>query len=193
MAALAADGLDDVRVAVNLSAVQFAAPGLSALVAGTLQATSLPAERLELELTESVLMNDVETSAAMLAGLKRLGVHIAIDDFGTGYSSLAYLKRFPIDTLKIDRSFIRDIADDPDDASIVSATIGLARSLRLGVVAEGVEAREQVEFLSDNGCDRCQGYLLAKPMPLAELRRWLAGEPQPGTAPFAGRALEVVS
>ena len=192
-AAMAVDGMEGFRVAVNLSAVQFAAPGLSTAVAEILADSGLNARRLELELTETVLMGDAEKSAAMLAELKRLGVQISIDDFGTGYSSLAYLKRFPIDTLKIDRSFIRDIANDADDASIVTATIGLARSLRLNVVAEGVSEREQLDFLIANDCDRCQGFLLARPMPLGDLREWLRAEQAGASVVTAQRELRVVS
>ncbi len=189
----AAEIAADVRVSVNLSAVQFASPGLSTLVAEVVGSTAVPPQRLELELTETVLMGDAERSASMLAELKSLGVQIAVDDFGTGYSSLAYLKRFPIDTLKIDRSFIQDVPGDPDDVAIVKATIGLARSLRLQVVAEGVSEREQLDFLLENGCDRCQGFLLARPMPLEALRGWLARERDGDLALFPDRGLRVVS
>ncbi len=134
-----------------------------------LQETGLDARCLELELTESQLMQNPDEVAAILRELKALGVLISVDDFGTGYSSLSYLKRFPIDTLKIDRSFVRDIATDPDDAAIVSAIITMAHALDIRTVAEGVETAAQLDFLRARGCDAIQGYYLCRPQPAAEL------------------------
>lgn len=183
-----ARGIEGFRVSVNVSAAQFKKRGFDALVADALRDSGMSADRLELELTESVLMEDVESSAAMLRDLKSLGLQLAIDDFGTGYSSLAYLKRLPIDSLKIDQSFIRDIADDPDDAAIVAATIGLAQTLRLSVVAEGVQDRTQLDYLLERDCDACQGFLLARPMPASDLETWLASNSQESVL-SAGRSL----
>lgn len=120
---------------------------------------------LQLELTESLVMHDAEHFVAPLEAPDRLGVELAVDDFGTGYSNLAYLKRFPVSRLKVDRTFVRDIATDPDDATIVRAVISLVHSLSLAVVAEGVETSEQLDFLAANGCDEIQGYLISKPVP----------------------------
>jgi PAS domain S-box-containing protein len=166
------------RVSVNLSGAQFKEPRLKDVIAGILAETGLPPELLELELTESVLMKDAKESAALLCELKALGVRISIDDFGTGYSSLSYLKRFPIDTLKIDRTFVGDMGRDADDAAIVAMTIMLGHALRLQVVAEGVEDEEQMAFLREHGCDECQGFLFARPLPAAELERWLVERTQ---------------
>jgi EAL domain-containing protein (putative c-di-GMP-specific phosphodiesterase class I) len=154
------------KVSVNLSARQFIKQDIQQEVAQALQASQLPAELLELELTESVIMEDVEESTKALHSLRHLGVKLAVDDFGTGYSSMAYLKRFPLSSLKIDRSFIIDIADDSDDAAIVAATIALGHSLNLQVVAEGVESQQQLQMLKALGCDTIQGYYLHKPMPI---------------------------
>jgi diguanylate cyclase len=139
---------------------------------------------LELELTESVLMQHAESSASMLGALKSIGVRLAVDDFGTGYSSLSYLKRFPIDSLKIDQSFVRDIATDTDDATIVSAVITMSKSLRQCVIAEGVETVEQLTFLLAHGCDEAQGYYFSKPVVPHQFAKLL----KPGTAPFATHA-----
>jgi EAL domain-containing protein (putative c-di-GMP-specific phosphodiesterase class I) len=137
-------------------------------VAQTLAVTGLAPHHLELELTESMMMQDVPQLIRMLHELKRLGVRIAIDDFGAGYSSLGYLKRFPVDHLKIDRSFVLDIATDPDDAAIVRSIIALGHALGLRVVAEGVETSEQMSFLERNECDEVQGFHLGRPVPAAE-------------------------
>ena len=138
---------------------------MAAHVRAVLHDTGLPAERLELELTESVVMQQAAESIEHLNALKALGVRLSIDDFGTGYSSLAYLKRFPIDKLKIDRSFVDGLPDDRDDREIASTIIAMARSLGLRVLAEGVETRAQLEFLRERGCDEYQGYLFSKPVP----------------------------
>ncbi len=161
-------------IAVNLSARQFRDDGRLDAIPAILSEAGLSPRMLEVEITESVLMHHREPTVALLAGLKELGVSIAIDDFGTGYSSLAYLKRFPVDSLKIDRSFVRDIDTDADDAAIVQAIIGLAHSLELRVVGEGVETAEQREFLTRAGCDEAQGFLFSRPMPSEQFERLLA-------------------
>jgi EAL domain-containing protein (putative c-di-GMP-specific phosphodiesterase class I) len=156
-------GFEHISVAVNLSARQLKADIIS-IIEVALAVSGLPASALELELTESMIMGNPQDSVAILAQLKALGLTIAVDDFGTGYSSLSYLKRFPIDTLKIDKEFVRDITEDPDDAAITSAIITLAHSLDLNVVAEGVETQAQLNFLREGGCDQVQGFLLSKPL-----------------------------
>ncbi len=130
--------------------------------------------RVVLEITESVIIESAGQALATLAEIAALGVRLAIDDFGTGYSGLAYLKRFPIDMVKIDQSFVRDLTVDPDDAAIVTAIIAMSRSLQLSVVAEGVESPAQLEMLQRMGCESAQGYHLAHPMPASELDDWLA-------------------
>ena len=157
-------GWPDLSMSVNLSAMQFRRAGLIETVSGALARSGLPAHLLELELTESILLQDVENNLDMVRQLKSLGVRLSIDDFGTGYSSLSYLKHFAVDRLKIDRSFVRDISTDPDDAAIVRAVIQLARSLRLGVIAEGVETQEQLTFLREEGCNEMQGFLFSRPL-----------------------------
>jgi diguanylate cyclase (GGDEF)-like protein len=157
-------GLPKLSVAVNLSARQFADSMLLAKLTRIIQASGLDPAHLELEITESVVMANGESAVAVLDKLKSIGVQIAIDDFGTGYSSLAYLKRFPIDTLKVDRSFIRDIPANSGDMKITRAIIALAHSLRLNVVAEGVETAEQLQFLRSLSCDAVQGYFLYRPL-----------------------------
>ncbi|HAT32439.1 MAG TPA: PAS domain S-box protein [Janthinobacterium sp.] len=157
-------GLGPLRVAVNLSARQFTQKALLESVADALRESGLEARFLELELTESMVMSDVEHAITILRGLKGLGIHISIDDFGTGYSSLSYLRRFPIDVLKIDQSFVKDICGNDDDAAIVLAVISLAHSLRLSVIAEGVETAEQLAFLRAHGCDHMQGYFFSRPL-----------------------------
>lgn len=156
-------GFSGLSMAVNLSARQLKADIISTIEVA-LAVSGLPAKALELELTESMIMGNPQESVNILSKLKALGLTIAVDDFGTGYSSLSYLKRFPIDTLKIDREFVRDITNDPDDAAITSAIIALAHSLELNVVAEGVETQEQLNFLALQGCDQVQGFLLSKPL-----------------------------
>lgn len=161
------------RVAVNLSARQFADPALMATITHALQSSGLPPARLEIEITESLLMDNPERTVSVLAALRRAGVGVAIDDFGTGYSSLSYLKTFPLDRLKIDRSFVRDVEDKADSAAIVQAIIALAHSLGLSVIAEGVEDEGQLDFLLAQDCDEVQGYLFAPPRAPAELHALL--------------------
>ncbi len=163
-----AAGFKPVCIAVNLSARQFRQQDLVELVTRILQETGLDAAYLELELTESMIMQNVEAAIATLTRLKAIGVKFSIDDFGTGYSSLSYLKRFPIDSLKIDQSFVRDISTDPDDAAITKTIISMAHDLGLRVIAEGVETQEQETFLRLHHCDEIQGYFFSKPVPAKE-------------------------
>ena len=169
------EGLPPVHVAVNIASPHFRQGELMKSVAAALQGTGLAPTYLELEVTESMLMQSVETTLKTLYQLKDTGVRLAIDDFGTGYSSLAYLKRFPLDTLKIDRSFIKDLPRDPEDAAIAKAIIAMAHSLRLAVVAEGVETPEQLAFLQQHGCDLVQGFLFSRPVPSVEIPALLMG------------------
>jgi len=150
---------------VNLSGRQLEQPDLAQTVQDVLDQTGFPPNLLELEITESTIMRRAEDVIPTLRKLRAMGIRLAVDDFGTGYSSLSYLKRFPIDTLKIDRSFVRDIATDPDDAAIITAIIALAQGLRLKVVAEGVEDQDQKSFLKQRGCEFMQGFYISKPLP----------------------------
>jgi len=162
-----------VRVSVNVSARQFRQPELVDFIGRSLQDARLQPDALAVEITESALIDDPENAAATLSKLKDMGLTISLDDFGTGYSSLSYLKRFPIDSLKIDRAFVRDIVTDPDDAAIVTAIITMAQSLKLDVVAEGVETQQQVDFLRARGCHAAQGYFFSKPLPADQAGAWL--------------------
>lgn len=155
-------------IAVNLSALQFKRGNLLETVTGALERSGLPASQLELELTESILLQDMETVMKTLGSLKAIGVKLSIDDFGTGYSSLSYLKRLDVDKLKIDQSFVRDLMEDADDASIVKAIIQLSQTLQLTTIAEGVETSAQLGILKSNGCDQYQGYLFSRPLPAEE-------------------------
>jgi diguanylate cyclase (GGDEF)-like protein len=166
-------GLPAVRVAVNLSAKQFGQYHLDEMIASTLLETGLEPEWLELEITESAIMKNAEQNAGILRTLKDMGVSLAIDDFGTGYSSLSYLKHFPISRLKIDRSFVRDITTNPDDAAIAEIIIAMAQTLKLSVIAEGVETRAQMELLSFNNCIEMQGYLFSRPVPAEQFAKFL--------------------
>jgi len=168
------DGLGPLSLAVNLAARQFRDAGLVSRVAAVLERTQLPATTLELEITESGLMFDVERVIEVLRDLKQLGVSVAVDDFGTGYSSLSYLKRFPIDVLKIDQSFVRGIPQEAGDVAISTAIVAMAKSLRLRTVAEGVENSRQQEFLAALGCDEVQGYLFSRPLKPAAFARFVA-------------------
>jgi len=160
-------------ISVNLSANQFRQHNLVSIVESALKDSGIPPHLLELEITESMSMKKPEETLKMLGGLKDLGVRIAIDDFGTGYSSLSYLKRFPIDTLKIDRSFLMDIPENERDAEIVKAIITMAYSLNLTVIAEGVENEPQAQYLLRNGCAKMQGYLFSPPVPVMEFDKML--------------------
>jgi len=164
----------DLRIAVNLSARQFNDGGLISIVEYCLMRTKLPPRSLELEITESVIMQDNKWIGDVFRAFEGMGVRIAIDDFGTGYSSLSYLKRFPIDTIKVDRSFIRDVTTDIDDAAIVSAIIAMANSLKLDIVAEGVETKEQLEFVTVKGCNSMQGYFFSEPLTAEKMDKLLA-------------------
>jgi diguanylate cyclase (GGDEF)-like protein len=166
-------GLQPRPVAVNLSARQFRDKNLDGIIADVIRDVGIDPKYLEFELTESILMQDTVQAAAMLRNLKSLGVSIAVDDFGTGYSSLAYLKKFPLDTLKIDREFVRDCVSDPDDAAIAQSIVSLAHNLGLRVVAEGVETKEQLQYLASVGCDEMQGYYFSKPVPQADCTQML--------------------
>ncbi len=168
-----AAGLPPVTMAVNLSGQNFIRKNLLETIARIIRDTGLDPHHLELELTESVLMKNAREAALTLRALKDMGLHISIDDFGTGYSSLSYLKRFPLDTLKIDQSFIREVTTDPDNAAITRAIIAMARSLKLRVLAEGVEKEEQLEFLRANGCHALQGFLYSRPLPAEEVVRFI--------------------
>ncbi len=170
-------GHTDLVVSVNLSALQFAEQNLFESIADALADSGVAPAHLEMEITESTVMRDVDAAIETLRRLSASGIGIAIDDFGTGYSSLAYLKRFPIDTLKIDRSFVRDIPGDQDDAVIAQAIISLAHSLGLSVVAEGVETYEQLEFLKEKGCDQMQGFLFSPPVPAERFEELLKEQP----------------
>ena len=165
------------KVSVNLSARQLFDQGFAQRVADTLDETGFPAECLELEITESMIMRDTPHSILVLEALRATGVRIAIDDFGTGYSSLAYLKQFPIDCVKIDRSFIRDLPEDRDDASITRGIIAMAHNMKLEVVAEGVETVAQLEFLRIHGCDEIQGFLFSEPLVMRDFERYLSVTP----------------
>ena len=164
---------DPIRTSVNLSARQFKEKKLAEMITIILQETGLQGEYITLELTESLIMQDIEYSTRVIKQIKALGIAISIDDFGTGYSSLNYLRRFPIDILKIDRSFIIDVTNNVEDASIVRAIIALAHSLKMKVVAEGVETAEQYNFLKEHECDEIQGYLISKPLPVPEISTFL--------------------
>jgi len=179
------EGLAPLRVAVNISGAQLRHGDLADTVALALRDASLEPRHLEIEITESVVMQNASTALLMLDRLSQMGVHLAVDDFGTGYSSLSYLKRFPLNTLKIDRSFINDLSTDRDDAVIVQAIIALAHSLQLEVVAEGVEHPSQLVVLKEFGSDQYQGFLRSRPLPAPEFKRLLAQGGEAAPAPAA--------
>lgn len=158
-------GFTPIRISVNLSARQFEQSNLVDLISQILEETGLQASYLELEVTESFLMGDIERSVKTLKQLRELGIWLALDDFGTGYSSLNYLKRFPVNILKIDQSFVQDVMSNPDSAAVTNAIIALAKSLRLSITAEGVETKEQLDYLQIQGCDEGQGYYFSRPVP----------------------------
>ncbi|MGN6232716.1 MAG: bifunctional diguanylate cyclase/phosphodiesterase [Trinickia sp.] len=182
-------GLAPIHVAVNLSARQFADPHLQESILDALADAQLSGEYLELELTESMVMRHPEQAARWLTAIKCTGVRLSIDDFGTGYSSLAYLNRFPIDTVKIDRSFIRNVPDSHSDTQITSAVIALGHSLGLTVIAEGAETQPQIDFLRKEGCDEVQGYFFSRPIPAADVEAFLGKATDPGRAPGARSSL----
>jgi predicted signal transduction protein with EAL and GGDEF domain len=165
---------DDLAVAVNLSPAQFTSKSLVLDVVTALGGSGLAARRLELEITEAVLLHDTDATLATLNHLKELGVRISMDDFGTGYSSLSYLRKFPFDKLKIDQSFIRDLASRPESMAIVRAVAGLGRSLGISTTAEGVETIDQLRTVKAEGCTQVQGYLLSRPVAPGDVRRVLA-------------------
>ncbi|MCP5221530.1 MAG: EAL domain-containing protein [Zoogloeaceae bacterium] len=169
-------GVADLVMAVNLSGRQLQQRDLVSVVAEALERSALPPDRLKLELTESMIMDHGDEAIALLHSLKALGVSLSIDDFGTGYSSLAYLKRFPIDEMKIDRGFVRDTPDNASDAEIVATIVAMGRNLKLRVVAEGVETQQQLDFLIGLGCNACQGYLVSPGLSAADFERFLAHE-----------------
>jgi EAL domain-containing protein (putative c-di-GMP-specific phosphodiesterase class I) len=174
-------GLPAIPVAVNLSPRQFADENLLKDIDDALAGSGLASEHLQIEITESMVMHNVVKASATLSEIRKRGITIAIDDFGTGYSSMSLMKKFPIDTIKIDRSFVRDIPHDEEDKAITKAIIGMGKALGLKLVAEGVETAAQERFLMAHGCDEIQGYLLSKPVPpeaLAELFvDWMADAP----------------
>jgi diguanylate cyclase (GGDEF)-like protein len=167
-------GLGDIVVSVNISGVQFARQNVPELIAAALREHNLPPAYLETEITESVIMAQPDRAIQQLAAIKSLGVGIALDDFGTGYSSFSYLHRFPIDTLKIDRSFVSDICHKTEHAEIVAAIIAMSHILKLRVVAEGIEDQAQLQLLADRACDVIQGYLFSQPIPAEQMAQLLA-------------------
>lgn len=167
---LSRNGCEELKIAVNCSPINLAREELADEIEHALRVTGVEPQRLELEVTENALMGNIANTLVLLRQIRALGVSLSIDDFGTGYSSLAYLKRLPLNTLKIDRSFIQDIPKATQDMEIVQAIIVMAHTLHLQVVTEGVETFEQYEFLERHGCDFVQGYLLSRPVPLEELR-----------------------
>jgi diguanylate cyclase (GGDEF)-like protein len=178
------EGLPSLVVAVNLSGRDFQNLALASKVSGLVREAGLDPRLVEIEITESVAMHDFQKTLHILQGLRAEGMRVAIDDFGTGYSSLAYLKRFPIQTLKIDRAFIKDMMDDPQDRAIVNAIIVMAHAMNMEVLAEGVERPDQLEYLLEKGCDRAQGYHFGKPVPAEEFRAMLLRQKtSPGSAP----------
>ncbi|OIQ63563.1 phytochrome-like protein cph2 [mine drainage metagenome] len=174
--ATAARWPEDIHVAVNISAAQFRSPGLMQVIVGALATSGLQPTRLEIEITETVLLHNREATLAVLHQLRELGIRIAMDDFGTGHSSLAYLQRFPFDTIKIDRSFVKDITENTGSLNIVRAVAALARDMGLTATAEGVETSEQLERVTSEGCTEMQGFLFSRPLPAHEIERlFLAG------------------
>lgn len=167
-------GLDFGRIAVNISGIQIRQKDFAKLIENTLKKTGLPADKLELELTESYIMSDVEDNITQLSSLRDLGVHVSIDDFGTGYSSLGYLKQLPVNKLKIDRSFVKDIDTDVDSYIITRSIVALAKAMHLEVIAEGVENQEHSKQLTELGCELVQGFLYSKAIPAEQVKEWLS-------------------
>jgi EAL domain-containing protein (putative c-di-GMP-specific phosphodiesterase class I) len=173
----------DLHVAVNISAVQFRSPGLMQVIVGALAASGLHPTRLEIEITETVLLQNKETTLELLHQLRALGVRIAMDDFGTGYSSLTYLQCFPFDKIKIDRSFVKDITENTGSLNIVRAVAALANGMGMTATAEGVETSEQLDKITSEGCTEMQGYLFSKPLPAREIERLFLSGREPQKAP----------
>jgi EAL domain-containing protein (putative c-di-GMP-specific phosphodiesterase class I) len=169
--ATAAKWPGDLSVAVNISAAQFRGCGLMQVIVGALATSGLHPSRLEIEITETVLLQNRETTLAVLRQLRELGIRIAMDDFGTGYSSLTYLQCFPFDKIKIDRSFVKDITENAGSLNIVRAVAALARGMGMTATAEGVETREQLERITSEGCNEMQGFLFSRPLPAHEIER----------------------
>ena len=188
------EGLPPTRVSVNLSAFQFRDSNLLGTIRRALRDARLDSNFLEVEISESALMSDPEESVNILKRLSELGVLVSVDDFGTGYSSMSYLQRFPIDKLKIDRTFINEVTSSNDDASIVSAIVSLGHTLKLKVIAEGVETPEQLEFLQMLGCDQYQGYHYSAAMPANEFADLIRGgnrSEEPATAQDSDRTRSI--
>jgi EAL domain-containing protein (putative c-di-GMP-specific phosphodiesterase class I) len=162
---------EHLHVAVNISAMQFHSPGLMQVIVGALAASGLSPTRLEIEITETVLLHNKEATLAVLHQLRELGIRIAMDDFGTGYSSLTYLQSFPFDKIKIDRSFVKNITEDSSSLNIVRAVAALANGMGMTATAEGVETAEQLRSIASEGCTEMQGFLFSKPLPAAEIER----------------------
>jgi EAL domain-containing protein (putative c-di-GMP-specific phosphodiesterase class I) len=167
------EGLPAITISVNMSSIQFTDPALAARIVEIARVVGVPLEHVELEVTESALMRDFDSALATLQTLRNLGVRIAIDDFGTGYSSLSYLRRLPLDKLKFDQAFTTDAVESAEGAAIARAILAMAQSLRLTVVAEGVETQRQIDFLTDLGCTTMQGYLLSRPLPASAMTEFL--------------------
>jgi EAL domain-containing protein (putative c-di-GMP-specific phosphodiesterase class I) len=169
---------ETIKIAVNISAAQFGAPGLVEAISAAIDRAGVSGSRLIVEVTESVMIKDAERATTTLHAFRKLGAKIAMDDFGTGYSSLSYLRRFPFDKIKIDRSFVSEVDESDDAAEIVRATISMAKALGMITVAEGVETESQFARLALEGCNEIQGYLIARPMPAGDVLRFLGIEPQ---------------
>ena len=178
-------GLPGIDMAINLASPSFRQADLVARVAATLRRYQVPPAELCLEATESILMRDADVTMVTLNELRDLGVKLSVDDFGTGYSSLSYLRRFPLNQLKIDRSFVNEVTENADDAAIIAAIASLARTLKLEVVAEGVETAEQVRRLAEQGCRMMQGFYFSKPLAQNEITQLLGR-----AAPFPGRLMQ---
>jgi len=186
--ATAARWPENLRIAVNLSPAQFRSPGLLQAIVGALAAAGMSPNRLELEITETILLQDSEATLTLLYRLRELGVRIAMDDFGTGYSSLSYLQSFPFDKIKIDRSFVRDIAESPGSLNIVRAVAALANGLGMAATAEGVETQDQLDTIKSEGCTEMQGFLFSRPLPAAEIERLFLANYRPAKVGSRGAA-----
>ena len=170
---------EHLHVAVNISAAQFRHPGLMQVIVSALATSGLQPARLELEITESVLLQDTDTTLALLHQMRSLGIRIAMDDFGTGYSSLTYLQCFPFDKIKIDRSFVKDITENVGSLNIVRAVAALASGLGMAATAEGVETKEQLERITQDGCTEMQGYFFSRPLPARDVERLFISRRKP--------------